>query len=238
MKHYLITFLGLALLSWSSAKATTEQIVDIEPTAIFVPVGFDDNDDVVAVVDGYLPDTCYRLRSPEVKTEVESQKVWVQPKAVLYPGPCMDVTIPFSTVVHLGSVKRGNYSVSTVSGMTKETLAVKPSTKKQPDDYLYAPVEKAQIETLGNGQLRAILSGRFTNNCLKIDQVKVTNSGKTIEVLPIMKREEQTENGDTCKKSLVSFEEKVMLPELKAGRYLLHVRTLNGHSVNEVFSQE
>lgn len=213
------------------------KIVDLEPTEIFIPVGFDDNDDVVAVVDGYLPDTCFRLRSPEMTVDAEKGKVMVQPKAMLFPGPCLDVTIPYTTVVRLGTVPKGTYTVATRKGNVSDSLNVKQATKQQPDDYLYAPVESAQIEKLAGNQLRAILSGRFTSNCLKLEEVRIANSGKTLEVLPIMKQLEKAENGEACKKVEMPFEEKVMLPEIKAGRHLLHVRTLNGHSVNEVFTQ-
>jgi hypothetical protein len=235
--HYgLVLGLLLTLNFAHTAKADTEEIVDIQPLAFYVPVGFDDNDEVIAVVDGYLPDTCYRIRSAQVKHDLVNNRIIVQPKAVRFPGTCMDVTVPYSTEVRLGTLAEGSYQVATKSGQVSERLEVKEATHEKADDYLYAPVDTVDVQTLAGGKMQAKLMGRFTDTCLRFREVKVTNSGKTLEVLPVMKRVNEEEAGNKCEKREVPFEEVVQLPQLNPGRYLLHVRSLNGQSVNEVFA--
>lgn len=231
----LVWALLLTVVTTIEARAA-EELVDLKPTTLFVPVGFDDNDSVVAVVDGYLPDTCYRLRSSEVTTDLSAKTITVQPKAVRLPGMCMDVTVPYTQVVDLGTLPGGTYSISTPDQSMNETLHVKRATTEKPDDYLYAPVDSAQIEVQGTAKLRTILKGRLTNTCLRIQEVKVINSGKTIEVLPIMEQLDEAPGGLECATKEIPFEQKVALPRLTPGRYLLHVRSLNGQAINEVFT--
>ena len=216
--------------------AVGAELIDIEPTAFFVPVGFDDNDDAVVVVDGYLPDTCYRLRPAEVTVDLAKKRIVVQPKATRFPGLCLDVTVPYSTVVHLGVVPDGSYTVTTKQEKAVERLDVKKATIQAPDDYLYAPVDSLQVQILSGGKMRASLMGRFTNTCLKIKEVKLINSGKSLEALPIMQQLDKAEGGGACENKEIPFEYKLDLPLLNPGRYLLHVRSLNGQSVNEVFT--
>jgi hypothetical protein len=209
--------------------------VDITPQAIFVPNGFDDNDDVTVVIDGYLPDTCYRLKAPIVQKDPSSKTITVQPQALRFPGVCQDVIVPFTTAVSLGAVPNGSYKITTRKGEVQENVYVKKAVRPGPDDYLYAPVDTADVQW-NQGKLVATIRGRFTENCLSIEEMRVINSGKTLELLPIMKREGSTPAGEPCQKKEIPFEKKVSLPTLASGRYLLHVRSLNGQAVNHVFT--
>lgn len=226
-----VLLLGLPL---SMATASDGEIVSIEPKNFFVPVGFDDNDQTVAVMDGYLPDTCYRLRPAIVEVDATNQKIVVEAQAVKYPGPCMDVIIPYSSVVQLGVLAVGNYKIVTKGGKELEKVEVKRATSPGPDEFLYAPVENTQVETSA-GKAHAHLFGRYTNSCMEIQDIKVINSGKTIEVLPIMGKKP---NAGVCVPMEVPYEKIIQLPTLKANeRYLLHIRSLDGQSVNQVFTQ-
>jgi hypothetical protein len=113
-----------------------------------------------------------------------------------------------------------------------ERLQVKRATQPGPDDYLYAPVDRVHVSRDSSGKLIATIQGRFTNTCLTIEEMRVINSGKTLELLPIMKHEES----GSCQKQEIAYDKSVALPALANGRYLLHVRSLNGQAVNEVFN--
>lgn len=230
----MIATLALGFTLALPAHADTEEIVSVEPQVIFVPMGFDNNDEVVAIVDGYLPDTCYRLRPTEVAIDEERKEILVQPRAALFPGPCLEMIVPYTTVIRLGALSAGTYRVATRSGKTAETLNVVRSSNPGPDDYLYAPVTSAQVHQTENPTAR--LFGRFTNTCSKIKEAKVINSGKTIEVLPIMEQTPKMANGNPCETKEIPFAYAVALPQGKPGRHLLHVRSLNGQSVNEAFT--
>ncbi len=233
--------LGASLLTGVTASASVgpdinEMIVDIQPRAFFMPNGFDDNDDVVAVVDGYLPDSCYRLRRADVTVEYAAKKILVQPKAQIFPGPCMDVTIPYATPVNLGPLPSGTYTVTTRDGSLIDTVTVGRASFPGPDDHLYAPIDSVQVRKQPNGTLAAVVQGRFMSTCYEMQEVRIINSGKTFEVLPMMHERETTATGAKCEKKEIQFERTVPLPALASGRFLLHVRSLNGQSVNEVFS--
>jgi hypothetical protein len=74
------------------------------------------------------------------------------------------------------------------------------------------------------------------SSCLDFQDVRVIDSGKTFEVLPILTMHSADPHGGPCRNVERAFERTVELPELKPGRYLLHVRSMNGQSVNEIFS--
>ena len=217
----------------------TREIVDINPQHLFVPSGFDDNDQVEIITDGYLPDTCYRIRPTQVFIDLDKKRITVQPKAQLFPGVCMDVTVPFTTVVPISAgVPTGNYEITTKNGSLKERLFVAPAPFSSPDDYLYAPVDKATVENTMQGTQTATVYGRFTNSCSMIDNIKITVTDKTIQVLPVMKQSDKDQHGNPCAAEERPFEERITLPKLATGRYLLHVRSLNGQSVNQVFNSQ
>jgi hypothetical protein len=69
---------------------------------------------------------------------------------------------------------------------------------------------------------------------MRIKEVTVINSGKTLEVLPKM---ELVDAPNGCQITEVPFSWTVDLPkEISKGRHLMHVRSLNGKAVNKMFS--
>jgi hypothetical protein len=73
--------------------------------------------------------------------------------------------------------------------------------------------------------------GDLLADCLAFQDIKVLDQGKVIVVLPIL---EQTST--TCHSTQEHFHQKVALPSnLAPGRHLLHVRSLNGRSLNRLF---
>lgn len=234
-KSFGVLCLGLTVsFGVNVAVADVEQrLVDAKIQNIYVPFGYDDNDEVVVVVDGYLPDTCFKLANTEVVRVDE--KIAVVQKAREYSGNCFDVTVPFTVTVKLGVLQKGNYSLAANHGTLTDKLNVKEATKAGPDDFFYAPVEAARVD-----RASAILQGRFTNNCLKIEEVKLSHTGKTVQALPIMKLLTPTQAGHACETGDFTFEHAVSLSDLKldSGRHLLHVRSLDGQSVNTVFNSQ
>lgn len=229
---------GVVFASAQTAKADPGKLVKIAADEIFVPRGFDNNDDVVVVADGYLPTSCYKLTKPEVKIDHDKRTITVIPQARHYDVVCMQVLVPFTDVVNLGVLPHGNYLVQTMGAQVNETLNVKESTNAGPDDLLYAPVDSITIDTeTAPDRPVAVLAGRFTNTCMRITEVKVVNSGKTFEILPIM----MMDDGPDCRAQEIPFRAIAELAPanrapLHLGRFLAHARSLNGSSLNAVFS--
>jgi len=222
-----------ALLASGNGFARTE-IIDVMVSDLFAPVGFDDNDQSLVVLDGYLPSSCYNVGEPRIEIDNVTKTVKVEQQAAYFQGIfCLQALVPFTTVAKVGVLPKGNYTVVSSRGTLTEKMAVKEAATTSPDDYMYAPVERVSIKDGIQNSHVATFDGRFTNSCMEWDKVKVFNHDKTIEVLPIVKLRE-VENCEPIEKP---FRITVDLPKgLTVGRHLLHVRTLNGGSLNAVFS--
>jgi len=234
-------FTALTLLGFfgaSMAHADSSRLTPIKDTRnLFVPVGFDDNDEAVVVLDGYIGDPCQKLRTPVVEIDIVQKTIRVTPMSERVGNHCPEIYVPYQQVVSLGVLPEGRYFVQTFDERLGEILVIKRAPSSSPDDYLYAPVESAHITSRLDGQTTAIIQGRFTDTCLAMDEARVIESGRVFEVLPIMKKMARDPQGNACAVTDKPFESRVELPRLSAGRYLLHVRSLNGQSVNQVFSK-
>ncbi len=201
---------------------------------IFVPTGYDSNDQIEIVVDGHLPDTCYRLDKEEVVWDPFNHKVKINVSAQKV-GPCLGVSVPFNITVKLGTVLSGKYTI--LSENVQAILLVNPAKVVGQDDFPYAPVDDAYIEYIPGIGHRVWIEGRFTNTCLKIYEIKVVDSGRTIQVLPFMKMTKEDDFGQPCQTTNRAFGMVTALPKrAEAGRFLVHIRSLNGRSINRVYS--
>ncbi len=211
----------------------TGRVVDVASQNLFVPIGFDDNDETLVVLDGYLADTCYKITPAVVTKDLEHHQIIVEQQAREFPGICFDMTVPFTTVVKVGVLPEGEFTVITNHGQMTQRLPVKRAPTTSPDDYLYAPIDSAQVDQNSDGTFFAMLNGRFTTTCASIDRVIITNHEKTIEVMPVMSIKNQADR--SCAPLVFPFHKEITLPEVEPGAHLLHVRSLDGQSVNVVF---
>lgn len=204
---------------------------------LFIPIGFDDNDDVVVVLDGFLGDACDRLRAPQVKIDRVRHEIRIQPMKERVGQQCPEILVPYHQVVTLGTLPAGRYVVQTADLDLGDVLLVKQAPVTTPDDYLYAPAESAHIASRIGGPATAIVRGRFTDTCSTLLETRLIPAGRVLQVLPILARSARDPQGNACAPADKPFEARVDLPTLAPGRYLLHVRSLNGQSLNTVFSQ-
>ncbi len=210
------------------------RLVDVHSQSLFIPVGFDDNDETVIVLDGFLPDTCFKVAPAIVTRDLEHKRIIVEQQAREFSGVCLDMIVPFTTVIKLGVYPQGDFTVVTNHGEMTESLPVKRASTTSSDDHLYAPIDTVQVEEREDGNFVAILNGRFTNTCMNIDNVIVTNHEKTIEMMPILRVKPLADNPH-CGMLVFDFQKEVPLPSVGTGSHLLHVRSLDGQSVNVVF---
>lgn len=234
LKNLMVSgFVSMATLAHADDIPPQGRVVTVAISEVFVPNGFDDNDEVEVVLDGQLPDSCYRLAHNEVKYDAARGRYVVFQFARRYPGICLPATVPFFISATLGVVPQGDFDVQTV-GAEKSKLTVKEASSAGPDDYTYAPVDSVSVERDAvKNQYFGVLRGRFTNSCMQLGDLHITNSGKTIEVQPVL----GMRDADDCQAVEIPFSHKFALPEdISEGRHLLHVRSLNGKAANTVFS--
>lgn len=222
-----------------SATADTGDVVAVDASDVFIPQGFDNNDEAQVVLDGYLPSACYQVTKPLVNVDTAGLLITITPQARLYDGPCIQSLVPYSSEVDLGVLPIGQYAIKVAGNKDiQDTLTIKESPNSGPDDVAYAPVDTVTIDTVVSANRPvAIISGRLTDTCMQVGEVKVQNSGKTFEILPQLIVQERND----CQKLETPFRVPVELapgsgPALNQGRYLAHVRSLNGKAVNTLFS--
>ncbi len=207
--------------------------VDILPDRVFTPLGFDDNDNAQVVLDGSLSDTCYKLGPTQFRVEHASHKIFVRQQAFYYPGGwCADVRIPYVQTVNLGILQPGRYEVLLEqNGKTTKPVATLPvavARTKSPDDFLYAPITETHFDS---ARVNLVLGGFFTNSCMVFNHVKThVLDNQVIEILPIV----DLERALNCAQVANEFSVSVSLKNIPHGRYLLHIRSLNGQAINRV----
>lgn len=238
MKFALIASLPMMVFSATQAFAddpVPNPPVPVQANDVFIPDGFDDNDETQVVLDGYLPDTCYRMAFVKSNLDRTSGKIKVTQYARKMSAICLPALVPFTSEARIGILPTGAYSVVS-PGVATAPLRVKEASSAGPDDFFYAPIDSASVRfDEGKQAYVATVKGRFTTDCMEWQGVKVLDQGKVKVLLPILKTPDQ---GVSCQAGETGFEKEVVLPSMTPGRYLLHVRSLNGKAVNNVFSVE
>ena len=219
--------------AWAKDPRPGTEMVPI--TDVFSPLGFDSNDDTQVIVSGYLPSMCYK--SPQVKAQVVGKEIRLTVTALKECDPneyCIPALVPFVEPVSLGVMDKGNYKVVANIGseFQKESeITVVESTSSAIDDYIYANVR--YVETM-TGTRQAYLRGENPSPCFELDHIEwVSNGNDTYSVLPIMKQV-----SELCPQQMTPFKYPIEIPtELDREYMLLHVRTMNGKSVNHLWGK-
>lgn len=205
----------------------------IPATQLWIPEGFDDNDDVVIVAEGVLPDTCHQLSDPLVVTGAGNANVTVTLQATVAAGQCAPVPVPFQQEIYLGQMTSGDWNV-TVNGLDAEQrLNVLRATGTGIDDFIYAPVERVKVKIDdATGQSVIQLRGKLSVSCLTWKEARLIVQPTVLVVLPIL---EQTSTDCSPATRLIAHD--IPVPsDLPNGRYLIHARALNGRAINHVFN--
>jgi hypothetical protein len=225
----------LAVLVVSAVFAPVAQAVDQVPapvTQVFAPLGFDTNDNSEVIVAGYLPNLCYKAAKAEAKVIGKSVQVDVTAYKV-NSQLCAQMAVPFLEVARLGVLDKADYDVTVNPGLPSEKrtqLPVIESTSSAIDDFVYANVNS--IERI-EGTRRVLLKGENPSPCYDLEEINLVSNGKdTYSVLPILRQVSAV-----CPRVMTPFEYEITVPqELSPKKILLHVRVMNGKSVNSLFA--
>lgn len=233
MTRSLITSFLVVLSSIFSLASYAQVQVRLVPVdKVYVPSGFDSNDNTELVVTGYLPNKCYK--SPQHEVKVLNNVVYVYITALYHDSfgaACAEnsMIVPFMETVSLGVVAAGDYKIVVNPQMPqqlKSSITVKEAIASTIDDFEYAYVTSIN-EVPGSNQVE--IKGYNPSDCFAFDEVRVfSNSKDTYSILPILKRV-----ASFCAMKLTPFSKMVEIPNsLKAEKVLLHVRSMEGNSVN------
>ncbi len=225
--------LSLAILAMSIVPAFATGPITVVKAGYhtgYIPSGFDSNDRVQIVGEGIFPNTCYRPATPRVEVDEVTREVKIAPQAYQYDGICLQMLVPFDQTLNLGILAAGTYRVIQENGGGDlGNLRVGVATSSDADDFLYAPISQAYTETHG-GKTSVRVTGSFTDSCMRLVDVTVSVEPKVLVVLPIAEREARAD----CTAGNFPFDRSVEIGAVRSGRYLLHVRSLNGNAFNHL----
>jgi hypothetical protein len=231
----LVSSLSFLIQTGFAAEPNKPDLVGVSSDHIFVPSGFDDNDNAQIVISGNLPNSCYRVANPLVKVSHRQRKVYIKPQAYVYPSSwCLQVLVPYIQTLNLGVLNASAYEVIEVGPKDQQNsrgkMSIKRSMSSNADDFLYASVKSATTaKEAGKNILR--INGNLSSNCMHLKEVKVIHKTEdVIEVLPIT----EVQDSRGCDQKVYPFETQVELPQVSSHSVLIHIRTLNGQSVNLV----
>jgi hypothetical protein len=209
---------------------------------IFVPTGFDDNDNSEVVVHGHFRNSCFRVGKISSTVDAERSVINVTATSLEYRGTtCLQVIVPFIQELKIGVLKAGNYTLVVNEDTSKSIkFEVKPSMTDSADDFYYAPVNSAElVRASGTNNELIKIRGNYPlllHGCAIIEEVKVirNETNNVIAVLPIM----QFFDGKPCVGHKLKYETYVDLDTPFEGEGLLHVRSMNGNSFNQFIEVE
>lgn len=219
----------LVFIICAHSLATVKPVeVEIENYNVYVPKGFDSNDSSEIIVSGILPSHCFQAPKVEVKG-ANPKEIEVIVRALYSPiDQCLQVAIPFTLTVPLGILDSGDYKIK-ANNLKTDSMRIDLASTIAMDENIYANVE--YIEE--NDYDRTVtLVGTNPSNCFELDRIDYTTNGNnTISILPILKLKSQE-----CLPIETDFEYEFKVPNtLSANVLLLHVRKMNGKSVNRIF---
>jgi hypothetical protein len=230
MKRFATFLLILPALAFSAQP----NVIDAPVKHLYVPHGFDNNDSVEVVITGEFPNTCYTRNTVEVSYQKELINIKV---TALEPTNdnrvCAEMIVPFKEVVSLGNLQGGKYKVivnEKSDYKLEDELKIVEASSNSIDDYMYAAVDF--IEKVS--QDKVYLNGYRYSTCIEIDRVEVISNNKdTLSVLPIMKQV-----SDFCPRKMTPYSVPVSidLSTMTMKAPLIHVRTMDGRSVNTILN--
>lgn len=240
--RFLWCFAALLFFVPTLSRAEGESLIHSPIQKVFVPNGFDNNDNIEIVVSGNYPNTCYKTGPSLVEIDFVQKIISLTPQSFKYHSPhCADAFVSFVQTIAIGSLPEGEYKIklSNSPAMPMNNLIVKPRFTESPDDYLYAPVDSAYLEYDPLTKQNFItLAGEYPEfsdgGCASLENVQFHLSpGPVLVVLPILSVFSDCETTQGQRR----FIKKVLLPDsVPGGSLLIHVRVLNGNSLNRLTS--
>ena len=249
-----LSFLGLGLLAApafaSDSVVDTDSRIEVElpiSHTYIAELGFDDNDNVQAVIEGYLPNSCYTLTQSDVVISTDSKVIKLRQKASRSTqGICEnDTSLPpdlaaqryFWKVLDIGLLNQGTYTLSYkgAQGPTSRTFGVDLAPTEQVDnmDYVRATnVFASKDVPTSQGEMEFRITGELTSTCAELGEDYTIE--KVNDVYVVLLHTHRTE--DFCMPASRGFYKVVRVKTPEAGRYLLHVRSIGGESKNKIFN--
>lgn len=209
---------------------------------IFVPLGFDTNDNIEIFYHGHFPNSCYKVGPAKAVVDEAKKTISVQASAYYYAGSfCAQMLVPFDGSIKMGIMPQGEYSV-VVDGdaqVTEAALQIKVANTQNPDDYLYAPVDSVRLvaNQTEESDVKIKVEGSYPFmfvGCMVLRDVKTSlTPGNVLVVQPIAELVDGPECLAQADDKKFSYTKPLGFTPKKE-EYLIHARSTSGSSVNKI----
>jgi hypothetical protein len=240
-------FVGVLTFASSSSfadegKFLPPELVRAPVDQVFIPHGFDDNDDVELVLKGEFPNTCFKIGPATFQINQSKHLITIGAQAYRAQNVmCADVLVKFIQPIHLGMLEQGVYDVIIKDNRVVNPikLEISPAQRPTQDDYLYPPVNSATIIRDESSQTDVLkIEGNYPymiQGCMVTRELRTSqNHNGVLTVQPIA----QLTDGEECRIQRHSthyvIEKNIGKAMPSTTDYLIHVRTLNGSAVNSL----
>mgnify|MGYP001627414437 CR=1 FL=1 len=228
---------SLAIALFMSTPVFAQSVIDAPVDHVFVPAGFDNNDNVELVVTGLFPNPCFKRN--DVSVDVRGEEIDVKVSAVVSDDEksplCAAMVVPFKEDIQIGNLQGGQYKIFVNRGTPfelRDTIVIGEAASQNQDDHLYAMVSYIELGFTGGTTGSAMLVGWNPSSCMELDRVEYRSNGKdTLVIQPIMKKV-----SDFCPMKMTPLNIPVSFDpsEFKHSEVLLMSRTIEGRSVNNL----
>lgn len=233
-----LLFFAASLCAFSLHAASFDKRLISKLDHLFTPHGFDDNDVVEVIISGHFSSSCYQLGEALTRVDHDTKQVFITPISYRRDDvPCHQMVSHYSQVVKLGKMLAGEYDIKVSNNDNlNKVFNINTATANEQDDYLYPPVEYADVKKDSKGELTLLIKGRFPlmkRGCMVSTQSIVQFQDEDMLVVqPTAEVDLSGENSsEGCQQD---FENTFKLPFSVQGEVLLHVRSINGQSYNRV----
>ncbi len=231
MQKIKLTFILMSLAPL--LMAGTAYFDNVKLSEIYIPTGFDKNDEAQIVITGHLPNLCED--KPIIKIKKDGTDIFIDVTTRHYEGNifCPDALNPFTEVVSLGHLDEGYYQLyfnRGTSNVQHRQLVVSDNNSLVDESQSVAFVSEVEIED--NNQIK--IKGHKLSYCYSPGSVKILSNGEnTYSLVPVLNKET-----DFCPNKLTPVEYSINMPEgLDREEILLHVKSLSGQGVNKIISK-
>lgn len=232
MKSAILPLFLLAFPVFATPTVPPAEVAAIDK--LFVPDGYDDNDMIEVVVSGTFPDSCHQVGEAITQIDETTKTVTLMQLSYREPGVmCVQMLSPFSHTIKIGHLNKGTYNFKVLNNPEiSRPFVIKQAEVEQADDFLYPPVDYADVVLSQTGKPVLIVKGSYPfmkKGCMKTQDATINfQSHDTLVVQP---KATIVDDAAGCE---TNYEHRYELPYQIEGKFLIHVRALNGQSYNRV----
>ena len=119
-------FVGGVALAQDTSLEPKEILAPIQK--VFLPTGFDNNDNTEVIVHGHFPNSCFKVGHSNYEVDMNKKEITVSLSAYEYRSSfCVQIVTPFTQSIKVGVLPAGNYNVKVKGTELEQPLMIASS---------------------------------------------------------------------------------------------------------------